>query len=73
MEPDRSTTYPATPALKAVLNAAIDFGLTRDEAWQTFNDALARARLETVSEYFDVIAGALAQEILSKQRRRLAG
>lgn len=56
-----------------MLNAAIDFGLTRDEAWRTFNLALSRARLETVPEYCDEIAGALAEEILSKQRRMLAG
>ena len=73
MDSDRSATYPATPALRAVLNAAIDFGLTREEAWRTFNDALSGARVETVPEYYDVIAGALAQEILSKQQRILAG
>jgi glycogen debranching enzyme len=71
MDPDSSAVYPAAPALRAVLNAAIDFGLTREEAWRAFNDALAVARVETVPEYYDAIAGALAQEILSKQRRTL--
>jgi hypothetical protein len=52
-----------------VLNAAIAFGLTREEAWRTFNLALSGARLETVPEYYDEIAGALAREILAKQRR----
>jgi hypothetical protein len=56
-----------------MLNTAIDFGLTADEAWGTFNLALSRARHETVPEYYDEIAGALAQEILSKQRRMFAG
>jgi hypothetical protein len=73
MDPYRPPTYPVRPRLKAVLNAAIDFGLTRDEAWRTFNLALSRARRETVPEYYDEIAGALAEEILSKQRRMLAG
>jgi lantibiotic modifying enzyme len=55
-----------------VLNAAIDFGLTREEAWRTFSDALSTAHVETVPDYYDAIAGALAQEILFKQRRILA-
>jgi hypothetical protein len=72
MDPERSLTYVGAPALRAVLNAAIDFGLTREEAWRAFNDALSVARVETVPEYYDVIAGALAQAILAKQRRTLA-
>jgi hypothetical protein len=67
MDPHLPPTYATTP--RAVLNAAIAFGLTREEAWRTFNLALSGARLETVPEYYDEIAGALAREILAKQRR----
>jgi hypothetical protein len=73
MDSHPAPTYPPTPTLRAVLNAAIDFGLSREEAWRSFNLALSGARLETVSEYYDVVAAELAREILGKQRRILAG
>jgi|RhiMetdeSRZDD1v2_1073273.scaffolds.fasta_scaffold00931_7 hypothetical protein len=58
--------------LTAMLDAAVDFGLTRDEARGTFHQALADPRREaTVAGYLDRIAGALAREILIKQRRAL--
>ena len=52
-----------------MLHAATQFGLTRDEAWLTFKTALAGVLAETtVPDCMDEIAGALAREILAKQR-----
>lgn len=72
MDRNHPATYPATPTLRAMLEAAQGFGLTPEQAWRTLNAALARPRFEsTVAEYLDEIAGALAQEILAKERRTL--
>jgi hypothetical protein len=51
-----------------MMDAATDFGLTREEAWSTFSDALAGGYSDA-NQYVDDVAGALAQQILSKQRR----
>jgi hypothetical protein len=73
MDRDRVTAYPAPPALRAMLAAAQDFGLTPEEAWTTLDAALVGPRYEsTAAEYVDEIAGAFAQAILAKQRRILA-
>src|SRR2546427_8297316 len=59
-----------TTTLTAMLDAAVDFGLTRDEARHTFHKALVDPRREaSVAGYLDRVAGALAREILAKQRR----
>ena len=55
-----------------MLDAATQFGLTREEAWLAFKTTLAGVRAETtVPDCMDEIAGALAREILAKQRRLL--
>ena len=55
-----------------MLDAATEFGLTREEAWLAFKTSLAAVRAETaMSDCMDEIAGALAREILAKQRRLL--
>ena len=55
-----------------MLQAAQDFGLTREEAWRTVAAALVGPRSESaVAQSLDEVAGALAQEILAKQRRIL--
>ena len=61
-----------TTTLTAMLDAAVDFGLTPEEARHTFRKALVDPRREaSVAGYLDRIAGALAREILAKQRRLL--
>jgi hypothetical protein len=55
-----------------MLEAAQDFGLTAEEATDTLHAALVGPRFENgVPTDFDEVAGALAQEILAKQRRGL--
>jgi hypothetical protein len=54
------------------MEAAVDFGLTQEEAWRAFLDSLERPPdAATTGEYLDEIAGVLAREILAKQRRIL--
>jgi hypothetical protein len=61
--------YPAVP-LKAVFEGAKDFGLSDDEVWSTVNEALYWADDEmTMSEYLEQLTAALAQRIISKERR----
>jgi hypothetical protein len=63
-----TASYTATVA--AMLDAAVDFGLTRDEAQRTLHEAMTDPRREhSVADYLDRIAGALAREILAKHRR----
>jgi hypothetical protein len=65
-------TYPATPPFRAMLEAARDFGLTAEEATDTLRTALVGPRFENgVATDLDEVAGALAQQILAKQRRGL--
>jgi hypothetical protein len=72
MDRFRPATPVRTPAAQAMLDAATQFGLTREEAWHTFNVALAAAPPDTdVPAYLDEIAGSLVREILEKQRRIL--
>jgi hypothetical protein len=64
--------YAATPTSKNILDAAQDFGLTAEEARRTLDAALVGPRSESaVAQNLDEVAGALAQEILAKQRRML--
>jgi phage terminase small subunit len=59
-----------TTAVTTMLDAAVDFGLTPDEARRTLHEAMADPRREaSVAAYLDRIAGALARTILAKQRR----
>ena len=63
-----TASYTATVAV--MLNAAEDFGLTREEARTTLHRAMVDPRREaSVADYLDRIAGALSREILAKQRR----
>jgi hypothetical protein len=55
-----------------MLEAAQDFGLTAEEAADTLGAALLGLRSESaVAPDLDEVAGALAEEILAKQRRML--
>jgi phage terminase small subunit len=61
-----------TAAVTTMLSAAVDFGLTPEEARHTLHQAMADPRREaSVADYLDRIAGALSREILAKQRRML--
>jgi hypothetical protein len=72
MDRFRPATDVRTVPVQSMLAAATQFGLTREEAWCTFNAALAALPTGTdVPEYLDEIAGSLACEILAKQRRIL--
>ena len=65
-----TASYTATVA--AMLDAAVDFGLTPEEARHTLHQAMTDPRREaSVVDYLDRIAGALARKILAKQRRIL--
>jgi hypothetical protein len=64
------------PKRDAILEAAIDFGLTDDEISETIdqvNDSLyAVGRSPAAPECFDELTEALARSILSKERENLA-
>jgi hypothetical protein len=70
MDRSQATTQNDSATAHQMLDAAVVFGLTREEAWLTFNDALADALVELDSpEYLDEVAAALARAILAKERR----
>jgi hypothetical protein len=63
-----------TPSLKAIFDGAKDFGLTDEEAWQTVDETLCEAGGDaTLHECLTELAAALAQRVLSTQRRTLSG
>ena len=65
-------THSEAVTVQAMLDAARHFGLSRAEAWQTFSEALSGILTDPSSpEYLDEVAGALAREIVEKQRRIL--
>jgi hypothetical protein len=56
--------------LRAIFDAARRFGLTEDEAWQAFDDALAGVGTDaTVHEYLEELTGELAPRILGVSSR----
>ena len=60
------------PSLRAVFDAAKQFGLTDDEAWRAVDEtAWAVGADGTLDEYVDSLSAALASGILDKQRRSL--
>ena len=68
----QAATSSYTSTVNAMLGAAVDFGLSPDETSDTLHRAMADPRREaSVADYLDRIAGALAREILAKQRRML--
>ena len=68
MTPDRESL----PSLRAVFDAAKQFGLTDDEAWSAVDDAVWIVGADgTLGEYVDELTAVLASGILDKQRRRL--
>ena len=71
MQPQPPASYSSVPVLPAMLAAATDFGLTREEAWRAFRGALEAVSDLPEDECLDEIAGVLAREILAKQRRLL--
>ena len=63
----------ALPTLQAMFGAAIQFGLTDEEVWETADRAMSEFGEDaSVPECLDELAGALARSILSKQREILA-
>jgi hypothetical protein len=57
------------PSLQAILEGAMHFGLTEDEAWRATDEALHDVgRDATISEYLEELTGALARHILYKQQ-----
>jgi hypothetical protein len=72
MSPCRTHTPARVSALSAVLDAATDFGLTREEVSQAFRHTLQAVQPDsTEDECLDEVAGVLARQILGKQRRLL--
>jgi hypothetical protein len=72
MSSHRSDTAARVSALSAVLDAATEFGLTREEVSQAFQRTLQAVQPDsTEEECLDEVAGLLAREILGKQRRLL--
>jgi hypothetical protein len=64
-----SSGHTPIPPLQAIFDGARRFGLTEDEAWRVVDDSLAEVgRDATISEYLELLVGALAQRILTKQR-----
>jgi hypothetical protein len=61
-----------TPSLHAICDAAQHFGLTREEVWQTVDASPPIGGDATVAAYLDEVAGALAVQILAKERRILS-
>ena len=62
--------HPPSPLLQAIFEGAKRFGLTEEEAWWAVDECLHEVgRDATISEYLDELTAALAQRILSKQRR----
>jgi hypothetical protein len=62
--------HTAIPPLQAIFEGAKGFGLTDDEAWRALDESLHEVGWDaTISEYLDRLTEALAQHILSKQRR----
>jgi hypothetical protein len=60
------------PSLRAVFDAAKQFGLTDDEAWRAVDDSVWAVGADgTLGEYLEALSAALASGILAKQRRRL--
>jgi hypothetical protein len=64
----------ARPSLKSIFAAAVALGLSEREAWAATDAAAARAGDDaTLSEYVDELTGALARDILAKERRMRSG
>jgi hypothetical protein len=62
--------HPPSPLLQAIFEGAKRFGLTEEEAWWAIDECLSEVGKDaTISEYLEELTGALAQRILSKQRR----
>jgi hypothetical protein len=63
--------HPQTLPLQAMLDAALQFGLTEEEVRLTVSDAfyVTDAGIGT-PDYFDQLAAELARRILDKQRRK---
>jgi hypothetical protein len=60
------------PSLRAVFDAAKQFGLTDEQAWSAVDDAVWVVGPDgTMAEYVDVLTAALASGIVAAQRRRL--
>jgi hypothetical protein len=64
---------PQTLPLQAMLDAALQFGLTEEEVRQSISDAFRVTGEDSVApDYFDRLAATLARDILAKQRRVLS-
>jgi hypothetical protein len=67
-----SSDRESLPSLRAVFDAARQFGLTDDEAWRAVDDTVWAVGADgTLDEYVEALSAALATGILDKQRRRL--
>ncbi len=63
--------FESTPilSLRATFESAIRFGLSHDEVWQTYDDALQLVGPDaTLPEYLNEVSGGLSRRILAKQR-----
>jgi hypothetical protein len=58
--------------IETILDAATDFGLTRDEASEAVDVALQRVAGEAMPDCLNELTAALARSILEKQRQIVA-
>jgi hypothetical protein len=62
----------AVPRMQATIEAAMEFGLTEVEVWDTAFRVLSAIDADaTLGEYEDRLAAALAQRILARRRDAL--
>jgi hypothetical protein len=70
MAAEMEHAYPAAPTLQEIFEGARGFGLRDEEIWRVANESQYCAGPDaTVPEYLDELAGALAHEIVIKERR----
>jgi hypothetical protein len=66
---DMYSDHTLIPSLRAILDGAVRFGLTEDEAWRATDESLhAVGRNATISEYLEELTATLARRILHKQQ-----
>jgi hypothetical protein len=60
--------HPAASSLAAVLESAVEFGLTPDEIWEAVVEAPDRLPADVRAPYIEEITGDLAKRLVEKQR-----
>ncbi len=66
---EMSSDHILIPSLRAILDGAVRFGLTENEAWRATDESLhAVGKNATISEYLEELTATLARHILYKQQ-----